>query len=259
MPMNPRTKARLAAGTIALGGVMCTALPAHAALLPSPASSAFVVQAEALGGFAAVPATPTSAYPAGGTNTMVGISVGPFASDATLTATTAGDPATGTSSASATVENLGVTLPLGVSVSLTGINSTCTATPTGATGSGLIAGGQVNLPGAPLVKPIKLTVNAAPNTTIAVPGVASIVLNEQATDPATGVLTVNALHIKLLGGAGANVIIGQAKCGGSLPVTTNQTPMISAPVAAGAGATAAVGGVVMVRRRKRDKNVFDAS
>jgi LPXTG-motif cell wall-anchored protein len=34
--------------------------------------------------------------------------------------------------------------------------------------------------------------------------------------------------------------------------------MISAPIAAGAGATAMVGGVVMLRRRNR-KNTFDAS
>lgn len=252
--MIPRTKARLAAGALALGGLMCSALPAHAALA-SPQASAFVVQADALGGFAAVPATPSSAYPTGGTVTTAGIAVGPFASSATLTATTAGDPSTGTSSASATVEQLGVTLPLGNSIALTGINSTCNATPTGATGSGTIATGRVTLLGLP---GINLAANAGKNTTVSVPGVATIVLNQQSTDT-NGVLTVNALHITLLGGAGANIIIGQAKCGGAPPVNINPTPMISAPVAAGAGATAAIGGVVMVRRRNRGKNVFDAS
>jgi hypothetical protein len=252
MPMIPRTKARLAVGAVALGGLMCSALPAHAALT-APQANAFVVSATAIGTAVAVPATPDSTYPTGGTQTVAGLSVGPFATDATLTATTAGDPSTGTSSASATVEQLGVAIP-GASIALTGINSTCNATSTGATGSGVIAGGTVTVLGVPTT----LAANAAPNTTVSVPGIATIVLNQQTTN-ANGVLTVDALHITLLGGAGADIIIGQAQCGGAPPVTTNQTPMISAPVAAGAGATAVVGGVVMVGRRRRGKSVFDAS
>jgi hypothetical protein len=252
MPMIPRTKARLAAGTLALGGLMCSAVPAHAALT-APQANAFVVSATAIGTTVAVPATPSSTYPPGGTNTVVGLSVGPFATDSTLTATTGGDPATGDANASATVEKLGITLPAGNSISLTGIKSTCTATPAGATGSGTIAGGTISVLGIPTT----LAADAAPNTTVNL-AVAKIVLNEQTTD-ANGVLTVNAVHITLLGGAGANLIIGHAQCGGAPAVNTNPTPMISAPVAAGAGATAVVGGVVMVGRRRRGKNVFDAS
>ena len=253
--MNPRTKARLAAGTAALGGLLCTAIPAHAALT-TPQANAFVVSAEALGGFAAVPPTPTSTYAPGGTTTAVDLHVGPFASNATATATTTGDPATGDSSATATVDQLGVTIP-GATIALTGIRSTCTATPTGATGNGVIATGSVSLLHIPV--PITLAADAAPNTTVTVPRIATIVLNQQVTNPPTGVLTVDALHITLLTGAGANIIIGQAQCGGAPPANTNPTPMISAPVAAGAGATAMVGGVVMLRRRKSGKNVFDAS
>ena len=254
MPMIPRTKARLAAGTLALGGLMCSAVPAHAALT-APQANAFVVSATAIGNAVAVPATPSSTYPPGGTNTVVGLSVGPFATDSTLTATTGGDPATGDANASATVEKLGVALPAGVSIAVTGINSTCTATPAGATGSGTIASGKVTLP---LLPAITLNANAGPNTKVSVPGIASIVLNEQTKD-ANGVLTVNAVHVTLLGGAGADLIIGHAQCGGAPASNVNPTPMISAPVAAGAGATAVVGGVVMVGRRRRGKNVFDAS
>ena len=253
MPMNSRTKARLAAGTVALGGLLCTALPAHAALT-APQANAFVASATAIGNLVAVPPTPNSTYPSGGTSTVVGLAVGALATDATLTATTSGDPATGDANASATVENLGVTLP-GATVSLTGINSTCTATPAGATGSGVIASGSVKLP---ILPAITLKANAAPNTKVSIPGIASVTLNEQTTD-ANGVLTVNAVHITLLGGTGANVIIGHAQCGGAPASNVNPTPMISAPVAAGAGATAVVGGVVMVGRRRRGKNVFDAS
>jgi hypothetical protein len=253
MPMIPRTKARLAVGAVALGGLMCSAIPAHAALT-APQANAFVVSATAIGTTVAVPATPSSTYPPGGTNTVVGLSVGPFATDSTLTATTGGDPATGDANASATVENLGITLPVGNSVSLTGINSTCTATPAGATGSGTIAGGTISVLGIPTT----LAADAAPNTTVNL-AIGKIVLNEQTTDPSTGVLTVNAVHITLLGGAGANLIIGHAQCGGAPATNINPTPMISAPVAAGAGATAVVGGVVMVGRRRRGKSMFDAS
>ena len=252
MPMNSRTKARLAAGTLALGGLMCSAVPAHAALT-APQANAFVVSATAIGTTVAVPATPNSTYPTGGTSTVVGLSVGPFATNSTLTATTSGDPSTGDAAASATVEQLGVTLPAGNSVALTGINSTCTATPSGATGSGVIAGGTIRVLGIPTT----LKANAAPNTTVNL-AVAKIVLNEQTTD-ANGVLTVNAVHITLLGGAGADIIIGHAQCGGAPASNVNPTPMISAPVAAGAGATALVGGVVMLRRRNGGKGMFDAS
>ncbi len=206
-------------------------MPAHAALT-SPQANAFVVSADAIGNLVAVPPTPTSTYPSGGTNTVVGLSVGPLATNATLTAKTTGDMSTGASSASATVENLSVNLGGLATVSLTAINSTCTATapPAAATGSGTIASGSVKLP---ILPAINLAANAAPNTTVAVPGIASIVLNEQSTD-SNGVLTVNAVHIKLLGGAAANVIIGHAQCGGAPATNTNPTPMISAPKQAAA-------------------------
>lgn len=253
--MIPRTKARLAAGALALGGVMCSTLPAHAALT-SPQANAFVVSATALGNFAAVSPIPSSTYPTGGTVTAVGLNVGPIATDATLTATTSGDPSTGDSAASATVESLGVTLPLGLgTLGVTGVNSTCNATPAGATGTGTIAGLTLTTV---LGTKTTIAVKTGKNSTVSIPGVATVTFNGQSTD-ANGVLTVDAAKITLVGGAVGTVTIGQAQCGGAPPVTTNQTPMISAPVAAGAGATAAIGGVVMVRRRNRGKSVFDAS
>jgi len=254
MPMiASRTKARLAASTVALGGLLCTAIPAHAALT-TPEANAFVVSATAIGRLVAVPPTPDSTYTPGGTSTLLGLTIGPFATDATLTAKTTGDPSTGDATALAEVENLGVTIP-GATIALSAIKATCDATPSGATGNGTIAGGSVKL----LILPtVTLKANAAPNTGINILGVANIVLNQQSTD-ANGVLTVTAVHISLLGGTGADINIGRAQCGGAPPVNTNPTPMISAPVAAGAGATAVVGGAVMLRRRNRGKNAFDAS
>ena len=245
--MSSRTRRRLAAGAAVLGGLVCAAAPAHAALT-SPQANAFVVQANAFGNSAAIAPIPVSNYPSGGTVTVVGLNVGPIATNATLTATTAGDPTMGTSSASATVDNLTVNA-LVASIAVTGVNSTCTAGPNGATGSGVIASGTVKSPlGVTLVT---LAANASPNTTVNVPLIGSVVLNEQSTD-SNGVLTVNAVHIKILPTLNAaDVVIGHAQCGGAPPV--QPTPMVSAPIAAGASAMALTGGVVYLRRRNQAK------
>jgi uncharacterized repeat protein (TIGR01451 family) len=204
-----------------LVGTICLAAPAHAAL-PSPVSHAYVVQADALGATVAVPPTPLSVFPPGGTVTQVGINLGPFLSNATLTATTAGNPAAGTSSASATVDSLTANLAGLATIGLTGVNSTCDATTGGATGSGTIASGTVTLLGLPA---ITLQAAAAPNTTVSVPGVGTITLNERTTD-VNGVISVNALHLVLLPALGAgNVVVGHVDCGGSAPVAAG-TPVI---------------------------------
>ncbi|MFJ6620759.1 choice-of-anchor P family protein [Kitasatospora sp. NPDC091335] len=241
--MRTRTRNRVLAGTALAVGALTVASPAYAAL-PAPVADAYVVSTQALGGMVAVAPSPHSAYPSGGTQTLVGLNVGPVATTSVLTATTAGNPADGTASASATVDKLG--LDLGVaSVSLTGINSTCTATPAGATGSGLIAGGSITVG----IIPTNLQANAPANTRIDIPLVGSIVLNEQTTD-ANGALTVNAVHITLLPALnGANLVIGHAECGGAEPAAA--VPMINASVA-GAGGGAVVAGIlatVYVRRR----------
>ncbi|HEV3169251.1 MAG TPA: choice-of-anchor P family protein [Actinocrinis sp.] len=242
--MSTRSRRWLAAGAAVLGGLLCAATPAQAALT-SPQAEAYVVSANAFGSFLAVAPTPFSTYSPGGTQTLVGLTVGPFATSSTLTSTTAGDPTNGTASASATVEQLGVNLGPALSASLTGVNATCNATPSGATGNGIITAGSITALGLPA---LALTANALPNTVLGIPGVVTVTLNEQSTD-ANGVLTVNAVHIKVLSGNGADVIVGQAQCGGAPPVQA--TPMISSAVGAGAVAMAAVGGVVYLRRRNR--------
>jgi hypothetical protein len=49
----------------------------------------------------------------------------------------------------------------------------------------------------------------APNTTIGLPGVGTLTMNEQITTPDG--ITVNGLHLRLLGSAG-DIIVSQAKC-----------------------------------------------
>ncbi|MFE7558630.1 choice-of-anchor P family protein [Kitasatospora sp. NPDC057500] len=237
----------LAGSALAAALLTSVAGPAYAALT-SPEAYAYVVSADAFGSLASVPPTPTSTYPPGGTTTLAGLSAGPFATNDTLTATTAGDPTTGTSSASATVDSLGIDFgPLG-SAALTGINSTCTATPSGATGSGTIASGTVTLP-FPL-PPVSLQANAPANTTVSIPGIGTAVLNEQTTD-ADGVLSVNAVHFTLLPALnGANLIIGHAECGGASPAVP--IPMINAQVASATGATVLAAGLGIVYLRRRN-------
>ncbi|WP_380281711.1 choice-of-anchor P family protein [Kitasatospora purpeofusca] len=240
-----RTRARLLAGAALTATLVCTAGPAWAAL-PAPEAKAYVVAADAVAGLVSVSPMPASTYPSGGTNTLAGVHLGPFATDSVLTATTSGDPQAGTSGASATVDSLGVDLTL-ATVSLTGINSTCAATPAGATGSGVIAGGTVRLP---LLPSITLQAGAAPNTQVSIPGVGTVVLNEQTT-AANGVLTVNAVRISLLPILnGANLTIGHAECGGAEPAEA--VPMINPQVAAvgGAAALATAAALVHLRRRK---------
>ncbi|HEV2636222.1 MAG TPA: choice-of-anchor P family protein [Actinocrinis sp.] len=253
--MSSRSRRRVTVGAAVLGGLLCNALPAHAALT-TPASTAYVVSASAIGNLVAVAPTPTSTYAPGGTTTVAGLALGPFATNATLTATTAGDPTTGDSSASATVDTLGVNLGVIGSLALTGINSSCAATPTGADGSGVIAGGTVTVG---LLPPITLAANAAPNTTISIPLLGSLVLNEQSTDPTTGIITVNAVDLNLLPAlGGANLTLGHVTCGGAAPVVA--TPMVAAPIAGGASVAALAGGMFFMRRRYvNGKSVFDAS
>ncbi len=250
--MRSTTPRRLAAGAAVLGATLCAAAPAHAQLT-TPQANAYVVSADAVAGLLAVTPTPNSTYAPGGTNTLLGISAGPFASSDTLTATTSGDPTSGTSAASATVQDLGINLPAIANISVTGVNSQCMATPAGATGNGFVSGGTVSILGLPVAT---LQANAPENTILNIANLGTLTLNEQAVDPTTEVRTINAIHLVLLPQlGGANVIVGHVSCGGA--PATEPVPMISAPIAGGTTAAAAIGGVVYMRRRRR--SIFDAS
>ncbi len=86
------------------------------------------------------------------------------------------------------------------------VKSSCTASGLGSTGSTTILG--TNLPG--------LSVNPAPNTTIAVPGLGSVTFNEQIRSNSPGrstSITVNAIHVRLTNTlAAGDIIISQSRC-----------------------------------------------
>jgi hypothetical protein len=212
-PMHLRIGLRVCGMTAALlGTTLGVAAPSQAADA-SPKAEAYVVSAQALGGLAQVLPTPDSKFPPGGTVTVVGLHVGSIATDATLTATTAGDAKAGTSSASATGDRLTLTVPQVGTLDVTGIKATCDAPagPGTATGSGIIATATFTPTGGVA---IPITIAPGVNTTVSAAGLGSIVFDKQSTDK-DGNLTVEAADVTLAGGQ--EVVIGYAMCGGAAP------------------------------------------
>lgn len=105
----------------------------------------------------------------------------------------------------ASVADLSVGGSGGINADLVG--STCTSNGDGSTGS-------VEIVDLRLGDELIAIPSTAPNTTITVPGIATIVVNEQFVSNAPGVgtgITVNALRITLLNG-GVEVIVAQSRC-----------------------------------------------
>jgi hypothetical protein len=107
-------------------------------------------------------------------------------------------------------------------------------------GSALLANLKISAAGLP----VKVSPNPGPNTVIAIPGVATIVLNEQVSSVSststsgTGNITVNAIHITLdpalAAIAGGDIVISDAKagitCTAPPPPTSPPPPPINCPV-----------------------------
>jgi len=125
------------------------------------------------------------------------------------------------------------------------VSSTCTVGPNSSSGSSTIAG--ATFLGA------ALAVNPAPNTKITIPGVATLILNEQIPSggPGNYSLTVNAVHLILGAALGSgDIIIAQSQCGEAGPDVT----IPFAPI--GIIGASAVLGAVLVRSqwRRRDND-----
>jgi uncharacterized repeat protein (TIGR01451 family) len=91
---------------------------------------------------------------------------------------------------------------LGSTVLADGVKSAATCTPTSATGSTKFA--KIVVAGKTLAN-----LNPGPNTSINILGVGTLVLNEQI--PSNGGITVNGLHLKVLGGV-TDITVAQSKC-----------------------------------------------
>ncbi|MEV4600273.1 choice-of-anchor P family protein [Amycolatopsis sp. NPDC049253] len=139
------------------------------------------------------------------------------------------DENSGAVTAKASTANVGLPLlkaALG-NVGIKAVEAVCTATQEGVKGSSTLVGADLGSVG-------DVDSNPAPNTQIKVGlgpvNVATLILNEQIKNK-DGSLTVNALHLKLLGGVigalgSGDVIVSSATCGPAAP------PM---PLASGAG------------------------
>jgi len=136
----------------------------------------------------------------------------------------------GASSETATATVASVTAAIGSLVGLNtqAITTTCTAS------DGETTTGAVNIVNLTLGS-TTLNGNISPNTNISIPGVATVIVNEQTpASPGTGDLVVNAIHITLLGENTQDVIIGHAECGPA-PSSTG------APLASGTGLRTGLG------------------
>ncbi len=177
--------------------------------------------------------------------------LGPF-SDTLVDVTVAGLLSSGTvnadageTSASASVEDLSVTLAPLTTLTASAVSSECSYDPETGTlsGSSSIVDGTVDLP--LLLPNIDLEASPAPNTTVSVPGVAEITLNRQVigTD---GSLTVDAIYIDILNGT-QTITIATSHCHPEVLVI----PVIAPQFALGAGVLGLLAlGFVLYRRRQ---------
>ncbi|GLY41320.1 hypothetical protein Amsp01_073430 [Amycolatopsis sp. NBRC 101858] len=209
--------------------VLAGAAPASAA--PGDGSAYGVKVDVTLLGQPAVKVGPLAAASTAGptTSTVASATAAGILTAGVITAEAKRDDNSGAVTAKATTADVGLPLlkaALG-NVGVKSVEAVCTATQEGVKGSSTLADAKLGSIGA-------VDANPAPNTqikvAIGVVNVATIILNEQIKND-DGSLTVNALHVKLLGGVvgalgSGDVIVSSATCGPAAP------PM---PLASGAG------------------------
>jgi hypothetical protein len=211
----------IAVGIAAAGLTIGLAGPAGA--VPSGSASGIGVNLTTPVGNQAISPTPSVHLPPGGTVSVGSLSVPGVLSAGVLNASSHQTSPTGAAS-SASVADLNA-LPGVASLSATVVGSACTADASGTAGNSSIVSGSVA--GTPL------NVSPSPNTTVTVPGVGSVVLNEQ--QASAGGITVRAIHARIatLGGVQADIPVAVSVCDSGL--------------GAGGGAGGSAGGVGATR------------
>lgn len=133
----------------------------------------------------------TGNLPAGGGSlsaTLLQIALAGTLTSNTVTANTSGG--SGLAESRASVEDVVILPGQAAEVTAEVVRASSEATCAGAAGSsvivGLTFGGQA------------ITVSGAPNQTVSIPGVATLVINEQLATPGVPEITVNALHLTVL-------------------------------------------------------------
>jgi hypothetical protein len=225
-----------ASASLVAGAIMATAGPAAAAS-PNSADGA-----AATGIITLDPVAPAT-YPGTSPNTVATLNVANLITTGIIT-----DTADATT-ASSTIADPAVTLSALATVRARTITSSCAFDPNtdAVTGTATLANARVAIVGA---ANIALDANPAPNTGVDVPGVASIVLNQQTT-AADGTLTVNAIAITLLGST-QTITIGTSVCNAASLAPVPVLPGMALPIGLGALGVFGLGGLgfVMARRRR---------
>ena len=183
--------AALFAGTFALSGT--------AGAEPSGDATGVAAILETVFTTTEVPPTPTVVSPPGGSDSVLSVDQAGLVSTGVLNVSSVVDGDTVNSAASVIDADVFAGL-----VTADAVSSECTAAPEGADGTASWVGAEAA--GTPL------EANPPPNTTFEIPGLASIVLNEQ-TRESDGII-VDALHatIQTPFGVFAEIIISESAC-----------------------------------------------
>ncbi len=225
-----------ASASLVAGAILATAGPAAAAG-PNMSDGA-----AATGLIGLAPVAPAS-FPGTSPATVASVDVAGLLHTGVIT-----DTADATD-ASSTIADVRATLSTVATVRANAVTSSCTFdTNTGAvTGTSSITNGRVALVG---LANIALDANAAPNTTVSVPGIATITLNRQTTAP-DGTLTVDAIYVDLLGDT-QTITIGTSTCNAASVAPVPVLPGMALPIGLGALGVLGLGGLgFAVARRRR--------
>jgi len=236
--MNGRIKgiAKAAASMSLAAGILAAAAGPAAAATPNEAYGA------AATGLISVSPLAEATYPGTSPVTLAHLSIpGLLATDAVK------DTADATS-ASSTIANPAVTLSALADVRADAVTSSCQFDPnTGmVTGTSGITNGRVTLLGS---RPITLNAAAGPNTSVSVPGIATITLNRQVTAP-DGTLTVDAIYVSLLGST-QTLTLGTSVCNAASLAPVPVLPGLALPIGLGALGLLMVGGMGYYLNKRR--------
>ena len=149
--------------------------------------------------------------------------------------------------ASSTIANVSATLATLTSLTADAVGSSCTfnTNTDQVGGTTTIANGVINTP----LSTITLAANPAKNTTVGVPGVATVVLNAQTT-AGDGTLTVTAIQVTLLGTT-QTLNLGVSVCNAADLAPVPVLPGKTMPVTLGAVGLLGLAGAGLQLRRRR--------
>jgi hypothetical protein len=229
--------ARLASSLAVAGGLLV------AAALPAAASSPNRSYGARATGLISISPVAQATFPGTSPRSVAHIAVTGLLTSGVVTDTA------GPTSASSTIANAAVTLTGTARLTASAVTSSCTFnTNTGrVSGTAGITNGVVRLAGVIFTH---LAANPAPNTTITVPGVATITLNRQTT-AGDGTLTVSAISITLLGST-QTLTLATSVCNAANLAPVPILPGKSLEITLGGLGALLLGGVgyQMSRRRK---------